>query len=286
MNAILNIKQGSQEWHEHRAEYRNASETPAVMGVSPWLTPYELWLVKTGRKVVEETAAMKHGTAMEPVARAAFEDAVGIIMQPLVVVDGMYSASLDGISLNGDALVEIKCPYRGRVSELWQTVQSGQVPEHYLLQVQHQLMVSKAMIAYLWVFDGCQGINIPIEPDPVIFNKIRQGWDSFQPHLETDTPPPQTDQDTVIRNDAAWHQAAKEYLGWKSVADEAQAKADVAKARLVEMAKHSRESGGGVSVTRYWKKGNIDYKRIPELTGVNLEQYRGRIREEIRIVVA
>lgn len=285
MNAIFKLQQGTPEWHEHRAQYRNASETAAVMGVSPWQTPYDLWLVKTGRKVTLETAAMRHGTEMEPLARAAFEEATGMILQPLVVVDGLYSASLDGITLKGDTLVEIKCPYKGQASELWQTIETGSVPEHYRLQVQHQLMVSKAKQAFLWVFDGKQGIKVVIEPDKVEHEQIRSAWDQFQPYVDNDTPPPLTDQDTVTRSDPEWQQAAQDYLGWKSVVDEAQAKADAAKTKLVEMTSHCRESGCGVSVTRYWKQGSVDYKRIPELQDVNLDAYRGELREEVRITV-
>jgi putative phage-type endonuclease len=283
MNALFKLVQGSPEWHEHRKQYRNASETAAMMGLSPWTTPYELWLIKTGRKVVEETAPMRHGTQMEPAARAAFEEVTGLIMQPQVVVDGAYSASLDGITLSGDTLVEIKCPFKGQVSELWQTVKAGKVPEHYRLQVQHQLMVSGATRAHLWVFDGSVGINTLIESDESVFDSIRLAWEAFQPYLDSDTPPPLTDQDTKVRTDHAWREAADAYRGWKDVVDEAQAKADAAKAKLIELATHSRESGYGVSVTRYWKAGSVDYKRVPELQGVDLEQYRGKMREEVRV---
>jgi hypothetical protein len=37
----------------------------------------------------------------------------------------------------------------------------------------------------------------------------------------------------------------------------------------------TREQGAGVSVTRYWKAGNADYKKVMELKGVDLERYRG-----------
>lgn len=285
MNAILKLVQGTPEWHAHRARYRNASETAAVMGMSPWQTPYDLWLVKTGRKVIEETEAMRHGTAMEPTARSAFEEATNFIMQPKVMVDGLYSASLDGITMDGATLVEIKCPFKGQFSELWQTIRSGEIPAHYRLQVQHQLMVSRARLAYLWVFDGNNGIRVPIEPDPVVYNQIQQAWDAFQPYIDNDTPPSLSNQDTVMRDDDVWSKAAKEYLNWKSVMDEAAAKAYKAKARLVELTSHTRESGTGVTVTKYWKQGNIDYKRIPALKGVDLEQYREKIREEIRVTV-
>jgi putative phage-type endonuclease len=286
MNALHKMVQGSPDWHEHRARYRNASETAAVMGLSPWTSPYDLWLVKTGRNIIEENAAMRHGTAMEPVARAAFEDTTGLIMQPQVMVDGDYSASLDGINLSGDTIVEIKVPFRGQVSELWQTVKSGKVPEHYRIQIMHQLMVSGAKRAYLWVWDGNVGIQTLIEPDQNTFEDIRAAWDKFVPYLDSDTPPPLTDQDTKVRLDAEWKDAAETYLRWKAVADDAQAKADAAKAKLVELTKHSRETGNGVAVTRYWKIGNVDYKKVPELIGVDLNLYRSTMREEVRVTVA
>ena len=118
------------------------------------MTPYQLWLLKTGRAVSETNAAMRNGTALEPLARHAYEVETGLVMQPLVLQDGLYSASLDGMTLDGDLIVEIKCPYKGQGSVLWQSVEGGEVPAHYLVQIQHQLMVTGASQAHLWVFDG------------------------------------------------------------------------------------------------------------------------------------
>ena len=66
-------------------------------------------------------------------------------------------SSLDGMTLEGNLVLEIKCPLRGTRSDLWLDVSAGQVPEHYAVQVQHQLMVSGAKLAHLWVFDGTKG---------------------------------------------------------------------------------------------------------------------------------
>jgi hypothetical protein len=38
-----------------------------------------------------------------------------------------------------------------------------------------------------------------------------------------------------------------------------------------------------VSVSRYWKAGNVEYKKVPELAGVDLDQYRSAGREESRV---
>ena len=67
--------------------------------------------MKTGRSVPQVNAAMVRGTELEPAARAAYEVRTGAVMQPLVMRDGPYSASLDGITLDGGLILEVKCPF-------------------------------------------------------------------------------------------------------------------------------------------------------------------------------
>ena len=38
---FINLPQGSPEWLAYRLVKRNASESAAVMGLSPWMTPYQ-----------------------------------------------------------------------------------------------------------------------------------------------------------------------------------------------------------------------------------------------------
>lgn len=280
---IVQLTQGSPEWLAYRLAKRNASESAAVLGLSPWTTPYQLWLMKTGRHVQPVTHAMQRGTDLEPAARLAYEEQTGLVMQPLVLEAGEYSASLDGMTLEGDLILEIKCPVRGCRSDLWQDVSAGNVPDHYMAQVQHQLMVSGAEQAHLWVFDGERGVLYAVERDEGWMDRIRGGWEGFDGFLDSDTPPPLTDADTVIRSDAAWTQAAAGYAEAKSAADGAGEILEQARKALVALAAHPREQGAGVSVTRYWKAGNVDYKKVPELRGVDLDVYRGKAREEFRI---
>lgn len=60
---------------------------------------------------------------------------------------------------------------------------------------------------------------------------------------------------------------------------------DQAEQALVALAAHPREQGAGVTVTRFWKVGSVDYKKVPALSGVNLDAYRGKAREEVRVTV-
>lgn len=283
---IVQLTQGSPEWLAYRRQMRNASESAAVLGVSPWTTPYQLWLQKTGKAESKATPAMQRGTDLEPSARAAYEDQTGLIMQPVVLQVGDYSASLDGMTLEGDLVLEIKCPVRGSRSDLWQEVLAGQVPEHYLIQVQHQLMVSGAATAHLWVFDGARGILCTIERDEATMARIQATWEGFQRYLDTDTPPPLNEDDTAVRDDPKWVLAANAYAQAKRESDALAEKLEAARQTLLALAKHPKESGAGVTVTRYWKQGNVDYKKIPVLKGLDLSQWRGTGREEVRVVVS
>ena len=282
---IVHLAQGSPEWLAYRQSRRNASESAAVLGLSPWVTPYQLWLVKTGRSETRVTHAMQRGTDLEPLARAAYEDQTGLVMQPLVLEAGGYSASLDGMTLEGDLVLEIKCPLRGTRSDLWQDVQSGQVPAYYGIQVQHQLMVSGADLAHLWVFDGSKGILHAIERDADAMERIQAGWDAFEQYLTADTPPPLSVADTAVRNDQAWADAAAAYTLAKREADAQAERLEAARQALVALAQHPKEQGAGVSVTRFWRQGNVDYKKVPQLQGLDLSPYRGKSREEVRVIV-
>ncbi len=206
-------------------------------------------------------------------------------MQPLVLQDGPYSASLDGINLKGDLIVEIKCPFRGKAAPLWKEASEGRVPGHYNAQVQHQLMVAGASTAHFWVYAEGEGMLITLKRDEELMSLIREGWDDFQQYLDSDMPPPLTDADSAQRTDEAWSQAALAYLEAKRAADAADEVLDAARKVLVSLLRHPRESGEGVNVVKLWKQGAVDYKAIPQLKGVNLDRYRGKGREEVRVTV-
>ena len=80
--------------------------------------------------------------------------------------------------------------------------------------------------------------------------------------------------------------AAERYLALKTEADRLSDLLDTAKAALIALAEQPSEFGFGVTVTRFWKQGSVDYKKVPELKGVDLNPYRANGREEVRVGVA
>jgi hypothetical protein len=103
--------------------------------------------------------------------------------------------------------------------------------------------------------------------------------------IETDTPPALMDRDKLIRTDAAWREAAERFVQVKAEAESLAERLEAAKAALLGLAVHPSELGFGVSVTRFWKSGSVDYKRVPELVGIDLDHYRQKGRFETRVSV-
>ena len=112
---------------------------------------------------------------------------------------------------------------------------------------------------------------------------MHEAWHTFLEHLDQRTPPPLDKGDIRQRDDPEWMSAAAAYLELRTAYDELSTKFDEAKAKIVGMANHAKEEGGGISVTHIWKRGSVDYKKIPQLKGLDLDQYRAPSREETRI---
>ncbi|WP_143435874.1 hypothetical protein [Hydrogenophaga sp. IBVHS1] len=151
------------------------------------------------------------------------------------------------------------------------------------MQIQHQLMVSGALTAHLWVFDGERGLLHSTERDEMLMERIQAAWDSFQRYLDDDTPPALSEADAVVRTDLAWVEAARAYAVVKREADALAERLEAARQSLVALAQHPREQGAGVAVTRFWKQGSVDYKIVPVLQGFDLNAYRGKAKQEVRV---
>lgn len=282
MSSVIRLHewQGSSEWKQYRSRMGNASELAALMNCSLWFprTPYELWLLKTNRMEKEVTAAMRRGSALEPLARTFIEHEFGEVFEPQVVARERISASLDGISFDGKTLLEIKCPRHGRESELWQQLEQQAVPpDHYWWQVQQGLFCSAAEKAHFAVFHAEAGaivsyIACEVRADPAAHTALAQAWEEFFHYLDEDLAPPLTDRDVKLRNDAAWRDAVASWREAKMWLNEAKRAEAEARATLIKEAGNRDTKGAGVKLTRYFKRGEIDWKRATE--GMELEQYR------------
>lgn len=189
----LSLIQGSQDWHEHRRSHFNASDAPAMLGVSQYKTRTELLHeIATGiMPAVDEGTQRRfdEGHRFESLARPVADEIVGDELSPIVGVNGKYSASFDGITFDGSVIFEhktFKC-------DLKDITNASQLPEQYRAQMEHQLMVSGAskclFMATKW--NGDELINKMYcwyEPDLKLRDLIIQGWTQFEIDLKNYVP--------------------------------------------------------------------------------------------------
>jgi putative phage-type endonuclease len=92
---------------------------------------------------VYETQAMRIGVEREPLARGAYERHSGMLMREcgLIIHDDLCAASSpDGLTVEGNGGLEIKCP--GAKAHL-DCIQSGAIPAQYLPQCLHHMWIAE-----------------------------------------------------------------------------------------------------------------------------------------------
>lgn len=186
--------QGSPEWHAYRAEHFNASDAPAMMGLSPYKSRTELLHERfTGTSKEVDSATQKRfddGHRFEDLARPFAEEIVGQDLYPVVGSEGKYSASFDGLTMLEDIAFEHKSINDELRSILTRTdVTGADLPEHYQVQMEQQLMVSSAerclfMASKFGVNDELiECLHCWYEPDGFLRKRIVDGWSQFEQDL-------------------------------------------------------------------------------------------------------
>jgi putative phage-type endonuclease len=178
------------EWHEWRLGGIGGSDAPAVMGRSPWATPRDVWAQKTRRAAgPKQTPAMKRGIELEDPARAEYERMTGISAPALLIEHAtlpFIRASLDGINDEARRVLEIKCPGKKDHAE----ARAGRIPEKYLWQCVHLLLVTGYERLDYFSFDGQRGVIVPFERDETLEQRLVQAETWFWRYVVDDVPPP------------------------------------------------------------------------------------------------
>jgi len=268
----FDIEQGSPEWHALRKKKVTATDAPIIVGASHWKTRIQLYEEKIDENVkpLYINEAMKRGIELEKYARELFNLKTGLQVKPAVAILDWTMASLDGITEDGKALVEIKCP----MGKDHQTALSGKVPDHYFPQLQHQMYVCGAKEMFYFSFDGADGDPIILKRDDGYIEKMIEEESKFYNCMVNKIRPEPTENDYLERSDELWQSCANR---WKSVSDaikELEKEEDELRKQLIFLSGESNTKGGGVSLCQIIRKGNIEYGKIPQLKGVDLEEYR------------
>lgn len=206
---LIELQQGTEAWHQHRATHFNASDAPAMLGISPYKTRTQLLReMATGITPEVDEATQRRfddGHRFEELARPLAEKIIGQELFPVVGSEGKLSASFDGLTMDESICFEHKTlnksleDLRGDDSEYLRghkTDDASILPEMYRAQMEQQLMVSGAgkclFMATKWYLENkynddrfVDDITCWYTSDPDMRDRLLQGWTQFAVDLET-----------------------------------------------------------------------------------------------------
>jgi len=271
MSALI---QGTQEWLEVRKTHIGASDAPIIMGDSPWKTCYQLWEEKLDLcEQPRMNSAMQRGHDLEPIARQVYNDHTGNCAEPEVLFHPEHKwmmASLDGISLDRSIIVEIKCP--GIHDHA--TAAKGGIPEKYYAQLQHQLVVANLNLLHYFSYREGEFYLVEVERDEKYIHKMQSTEEVFWENLSDFKPPELSDRDYIDKDDDLWLRTAQNWSDSHNKLVEIKGEEKSYRESLIQLANNKNCRGAGVKIQKVVRKGSVDYKSIPSLSGVDLEGYR------------
>lgn len=195
-------------WLAERRTGIGGSDAAAILGLSPWVSAFQVWMDKTDSfDPPPPTPAMEWGLRLEPAVREAFEDATGLtVASP---IDGLtwtqYRAaphvlrhpelpwmlvSLDGQILQDGGVYEAKTasPW----DDGWDGVEANVVPDHVVIQAQHSMAVRGASVCHGAVLIGGKDFHTfrVARDEQFIADLIVAEGRWWETHVLGNTPPP------------------------------------------------------------------------------------------------
>lgn len=139
----------SPEWHAARAQGIGGSEVAAILGLSPWESPYSLWHAKANGWISDPNPEMEWGTYLEPALLAWYRDHADDL-DDLEHAPGLFvhrsrrwqRAAPDGIAWvtddtcdGGEKVPRIVEAKKASSDDEWGTPGTDEVPPYYRVQV-------------------------------------------------------------------------------------------------------------------------------------------------------
>lgn len=199
------------KWLNIRKQGIGASDAAAAMGISPYQSQLELWMVKTGRdanlekpKPDDQESPMYWGNILEPIVAKHYTMRTGNKVRRVNAVlqhpdeDKRWMlANLDYAVSASDDVQILECKTAGEHgAKLWR----DGVPDYVRCQVQHQLAVTGKQAADVCVLICGQKVEVyRVDRDDELIAQIIELERAFWHYVETDTPPPADGSDSASK---------------------------------------------------------------------------------------
>lgn len=277
MYKFIHLEQGSEAWKEYRRSKIGASEVAAIQGICPYSSSLMLYNSKIDKTERSVNSGMEQGTRLEPIIRDRVNYLHNTNFQPVVMestINDFMFCSLDGWDFTADVKqIEIKV----NNAERHQMACENQVFEPHMIQVQTQLAVSglseELYVSYHAASDHYAFVEVERNPQQIkgIVEDCRK---FFYEHMIAFLPPDASEMDYVDITNGETLEWAKEYIEIDTNIKLLEIMKETFRDRLIETAKEKNARIGNMKMTKFTRKGNVDYSKIPELKNVPLDDYR------------
>lgn len=277
------------DWLEVRKQGIGGSDAAAAVGLSPYKSPLELWMEKTGRDAglpridPKDTAHPTYwGTYLEPIVAAAYTQQTGNRVRKINAVlqhpqFPFMLANLDREVIGTPLVQLLECKTAGEFgAKLWQ----DGVPEYVQLQVQHQLAVTGKQAAHVAVLLCGQRLEIHlIRRDDDLIPRLITLEARFWEYVTTDTPPPadgSESADRAMRELYPGNAPAADFSDDRNLsatfADLVSLRADI-KAREVQAEKLKQviQQAMGDASEAQFETGRVLFRRSQDSTTINTD---------------
>lgn len=148
-----------EEWLEWRNKGIGGSDVATICGLNKYKSALELWMEKRGYKENEEAGESAYwGTVMEPIIREEFINRSGLQVDTINLM--LKHPEYDFMLANVDGIVTDqggkKCIFEAKTASAYKLDQwkDDEIPEEYMLQIQHYMAVTGYERTYIAVLIG------------------------------------------------------------------------------------------------------------------------------------
>ncbi|VBD43390.1 YqaJ viral recombinase family nuclease [Burkholderia pseudomallei] len=278
------------DWLEVRKSGIGGSDAAAAIGLNPYMSPLELWLIKTRRDANlprpdsdDTTEPVYWGNLLEPIVAASYTKQTGnrvrrvnaVLQHPHM---SFMLANVDREVIGCRDVQLLECKTAGEFgARHWR----DGVPEYVQLQVQHQLAVTGRQAADVAVLICGQKLEVHrVVRDDSLIARLIELETAFWRFVETDTPPPADGSDSADRALRCLYPGAGGTVDFtddrrlsSAFADLVAVRADIETRQQIEAQLRQSIAQAMAEADRAeFETGSVSYKRSKDGTGVDLKR--------------
>ena len=279
-----------EDWLAVRKNGIGGSDAAAAVGLNPYMSPLELWLIKTGRDAnlprpdpQDTSEPVYWGTLLEPIVAASYTKQTGnkvrrvnaVLQHPTIP---FMLANVDREVVGCRDVQLLECKTAGEFgARLWR----DSVPEYVQLQVQHQLAVTGRQAADVAVLICGQKLEVHrVARDDALIARLIELEAAFWRFVEIDTPPPADGSESADRALRCLYPGAGGTVDFTDDRRLSSAFADLVAVRTDSEARQQVEAqlkqtiaqAMGEADRAEFETGSVSYKRSKDSTGVDLKR--------------